>query len=168
MATSPRAGATGARALPDDRAAIAAVIQRYFDAVDEKDFERMAAVFAADAVVRYSLDESTGAAVPWAALVSRMREFSAAFRFTQHLGGTPAIEIEGDRATARTNLRALHVQQRAGGERSTWTVFGVYHDRLQRTVEGWRIVDRVFRALHVEGALLPADAVERYEAPPWR
>ena len=154
--------------MSDDHVAIAQVIQRYFDAVDEKQFDRFADVFAAEAVLRYSLDESTGPAASVAQMVARMRPFVGVFRFTQHLAGIPTIEIDGDRATARTNLRAVHVQQRRDGSRSVWRVFGVYRDRLARTPAGWRIAERVFRALHVDGELLPADEVEAFPAPPWR
>lgn len=151
-----------------DHIAIAQVIQLYFDALDEKDYARLELVFTADAVLRYSLDESTGPAVSPAAMAARMRSFNAAFRFTQHLSGPPAIETQGDEARARTNLRALHVQQRRDGSTSTWTVRGVYWDRLARTACGWRIVERIFRAVHVEGELLGGDDVVRYERPPWR
>lgn len=153
--------------MTSDHAAIAQVIQRYFDALDEKRYERLDEVFTADAVLRYSIDESTGPAATVAQLMARMRPFNQGFRFTQHLGGLPGIEIEGDAASARTNLRALHVQQRRDGTRSTWTVFGVYRDRLVRTPHGWRIAERVFRALHVEGTLQPLDEVETFVAPPW-
>ena len=150
-----------------DQLEIAQVVQRYFDALDEKDYARLDRVFTPDAVLHYSIDESTGPAVSPAALVARMRSFNAAFRFTQHLSGPPSIELRGDEALARTNLRALHVQRRRDGSESTWTVRGVYQDRLARTAAGWRIVERVFRALHVEGELLTGDEVERYEKPPW-
>lgn len=151
-----------------DHLAIAQVVQLYFDALDEKNYARLDQVFTADAVLRYSLDESTGPAVSPAAMVARMRTFNAAFRFTQHLSGPPSIDLRGDEASARTNLRALHVQQRRDGGVSTWTVRGVYWDRLVRTSAGWRIVDRIFRVVHSEGELLTGDDVVRYDSPPWR
>ena len=154
--------------MSPDHAAIAAVIQRYFDALDEKDYARLDQVFTADAVLRYSLDESTGPEASLAQLLARMRPFNEGFRFTQHHSGPPAVEVEGDTASARTNLRALHVQQGRDGRRSSWTVAGVYRDRLVRTPQGWRIAHRVFRALQVEGELRSLDEVERFASPPWR
>ena len=151
-----------------DHIAIAQVLQTYFDALDEKDYARLDGVFAPEATLRYSLDESSGPPLPAAAMVARIRSFNTAFRFTQHTSSPPAIEIDGDGARARTNLRALHVQQRRDGSRSTWVVHGVYWDRLARTASGWRIVERLFRVVHTDGVLLGAGEVESYDAPPWR
>jgi hypothetical protein len=150
-----------------DCVAITQVLQLYFDALDEKTYERLDEVFTAEAELRYSLDASSGPALSFAAMTARIRRFNTAFCFTQHLAGTPRIELDGDAARARTNLRALHVQQRPDGRRSTWLVHGVYWDRLVRTAAGWRIAERLFRVVHTEGDLLAAGEVGTYEQPPW-
>lgn len=136
-----------------DLAAIEQVVQLYFAAIDGRQFERLDQVFTADAVLRYSLDESIGPPAPYPLMVERIRDFVRVFVATQHLGSAAQVELDGDRARARTNLRALHVQQDDTGARSAWTVYGVYEDVLQRTSAGWRIAERTFRVLHQEGTL---------------
>jgi len=155
------------RSDPDDTVAITRVLQLYFDAIDEKNYALLEHVFAANAVLRYSLDETTGPGLSARDMIARIRDFTGAFRFTQHLSGPPSIEIDGDAARARTNLRAIHVQQRRDGSRSAWLVYGVYRDGLARTSAGWRIRERVFRVLYTEGELLGRDEVESYPTPPW-
>jgi hypothetical protein len=134
-----------------DQLAIAQVLQLYFAAIDRKDFARLAEVFTPDAELRYSLDETVGPAVGPAFMIDRIREFTAAFVSTQHLGSAPLIEADAAGARARTNLRALHVRQHDDGRRSTWVVYGVYEDVLVRSEAGWQISRRVFRVLHQEG-----------------
>ena len=89
------------------------------------------------------------------------RRFCERFAVTQHLASPPLVELEGDRARARTRLRALHVQEDPTGARNTWTVYGVYHDVLARGPEGWRIVERHFRSVHMEGSLWPEERSRR-------
>jgi len=151
-----------------DYGEISQVVQRYFAALDEKDYDRLDQVFTADAVLRYSLDESTGQPLSVSAMIARIRDFNTVFRFTQHLAGLPSIDIEGDTAEARTSLQALHVQQHHNGSASHWFVRGVYWDSLVRTSAGWRIRGRIFRAISTEGTLLPAGDVITFERPPWR
>lgn len=139
----------------DDELAIARVIQAYFVALDEGEYDRLDDVFTADAEVRYSLGAAPGPPMPYRQMVARMRDFNAAFAATQHLASAPFIELDGDRAGARTSLRALHVQRGSGA--STWVVHGVYRDELVRSADGWRISRRDFRALHVEGDLETTD-----------
>ena len=95
------------------------------------------------------------------------RSFLRPFWFTQHLLGQPLVELSGDSARSRTSLSALHVQLLPDGSRNSWTVYGIYRVRLRRTADGWRIAERLFRGLHEEGEVLPAEAVQCFDAPPW-
>jgi hypothetical protein len=91
--------------------------------------------------------------------------FVDSFFFTQHEPSQIEIEVNGDTATSRNNLRAIHVQETHAGERNTWIVYGTYTDEHVRTPEGWRICDRSFRGHHVEGELLAADQVKSFPVP---
>jgi hypothetical protein len=148
-----------------DRAEVAEVLERYFHALDEKDWARLDAVFAPGADLVYDLGASARSTYP--AMLELFRGFCEQFVFTQHLAGPPLVALDGDRAGATTKLRALHVQEDASGARNTWIVHGVYHDVLQRLAGGWRITARRFRGLHVEGELWPAGRGLRFPRPRW-
>jgi 3-phenylpropionate/cinnamic acid dioxygenase small subunit len=148
-----------------DRLEIADLLQRYFRALDDKNYDLLETVFTSGAKLHYEMGPgSRPSAYP--EMVQAFRDFNASFLLTQHMMGHPEIELDGDEARSRTSLRALHVQQTTGGERSTWLVYGLYRDRHLRTPTGWRIAERFFRSLHTEGTLLPRERVKRYEAAP--
>lgn len=142
-----------------DRAEIAEVVERYFCALDGRDWARLDSVFAPGAELVYDLGAPARSTYP--AMLELFRGFCEQFVFTQHLAGPPLVELDADRARATTKLRAVHVQADAAGARNTWIVYGVYHDRLARGPAGWRILERHFRSLHVEGELWPAERLRR-------
>jgi hypothetical protein len=142
-----------------DRAEIAEVIGRYFAALDERDWARLDAVFAPGAALVYDLGAPARSTHP--EMVELFRRFCEQFVVTQHLASPPLVELAGDRARARTGLRALHVQEDPAGARNVWTVYGVYHDVLARAPGGWRIVERHFRSVHQEGSLWPGSRLRR-------
>jgi hypothetical protein len=147
-----------------DHIEIVQVLQRYCTALDEKDYALLDGVFVPGARLHYAMRGGAESTHP--EMVQVFRDFNARFLFTQHLLGPAEIELEGDRARSRTNLRALHVQITPSDERSTWIVNGVYRDVHERTPSGWRICQRSFRALHVEGVLLPPERVRCFQRPP--
>ena len=145
-----------------DRLEIADLLQRYFRALDDKNSDLLETVFSPGAKLHYEMGPgSRPSAYP--EMVQAFRDFNASFLLTQHMMGHPEIELDGDEARSRTSLRALHVQQTTGGERNSWLVYGLYHDRHARTPEGWRIAERHFLSLHTEGVLLPREQVRRFE-----
>ena len=147
-----------------DHAEIAQVLQRYGQALDEKRYELLDQVFVPGATLRYEMEG--GAPTTYPEMVAVFREFNAAFWYTQHLFSHPVIELSGDLARTLCRLIAIHVQRRLAGGRNLWTVYGFYDDTLSRTPEGWRIRERTFRGMHVEGERLPADQVERHDSSP--
>ena len=148
-----------------DRLEITDLLQRYFTALDTKSYELLDTVFALGAKLHYEMGPgSRPSAYP--EVVQAFRDFNASFRVTQHMMSHPQIELLGDEARSHASLRALHVQQKTGGERSTWLVYGSYRDRHVRTCEGWRISERHFLSLHTEGRLLPREQVKTFEKPP--
>lgn len=57
---------------------------------------------------------------------------------TQHLEGPIAVEVHGDRATARCHVRGYHyLKGAAGGDE--WMVAGHWVIGLAKTAAGWRI-----------------------------
>jgi hypothetical protein len=62
---------------------------------------------------------------------------------SQHLLGNYQIRIDGDVATSVTKARVFHRGRDERADRS-FEVFGEYHDRWQRTADGWRMTYRRF------------------------
>lgn len=122
-----------------DRAEIQDLITRYAYAIDDRDWDALDSVFTPDAIIDYS--EAGGAR----GTVAEIKEFLAnampTFTAFQHLSTTTRLQIDGDRAKARTILFNPMVMQHEGQER----VFFVglwYNDELVRTADGWRIAHR--------------------------
>lgn len=149
-----------------DQLEITRLLQRYFQAIDEKDYALLDRVFTPDADCRYDIEG--GGAFPYAVMRERFEATLPYFRFTQHLMGTPTIEVGGDAARSRASLRAVHTQLATDGRESTWVVYGFYLDRHVRTAQGWRIRERFFKAQHQEGQLLPFSDAVRFPEPAWR
>ncbi len=148
-----------------DRLAIQDVLQRYGQALDEKDYALLDGVFAPGARLHYAMDTATDSTYP--EMVDSFRRFLEVFWYTQHVFSHPVIDLEGDTARTTCRLIATHVQiPLDGGERPVWTVYGTYRDAWLRTPGGWRIRQRDFRALHSEGTRLPRAQVECFPAPP--
>jgi SnoaL-like domain len=70
---------------------------------------------------------------------------------TQHLVGSIDIQVDGDRATASSYLRAIHLGKKQGYEGRVWTFWGEYLDELKRTPAGWRISRRELNTIHMDG-----------------
>jgi hypothetical protein len=152
-----------------DHIEITQLLQRYFHALDWKDYALLDHVFSADAELHYQMGAmGEGAKADLPTMVKQFEAFNRAFAFTQHIMGQPLIHCDGDRATSTTALRAIHVQAALDGSENTWVVYGFYQDLHRRTEAGWRIQKRYFRATHFDGKLLPFEEVESFPLPPWR
>lgn len=123
-----------------DRREIEDVLYRYAHALDSKHWDRLGAeVFTADAVCDFlelgGVHEGAQAAADFIASVLGGLDAS------QHLIGTPLIDVAGDTARSRCYLQAQHVFLGAeGGDH--FLVGGTYVDDLARTPDGWRITRR--------------------------
>lgn len=131
----------------DDRRDIEAVLLRYVSAIDGKQYDLLGEVFVPEGVADYvGLAECKGLD-NIKQLVSSVLDRCGA---TQHLLGNVQIDVQGDAATASCYLQALHVGLGAHAGK-TFTVWGIYRDRLVRTTAGWRIRHRELTTLHAEG-----------------
>lgn len=137
---------------------------RYFQAVDEKDFEAFETLFTEDAVVDFSgeiphrighngLREADADPAAWrvrggaaagAVIAESVREL-----VTVHQGHDPQIEWAGDDdATGRWSMSDIMVF-----EHETMYGFGHYLERYRRIDGSWRIAELVLTRLRVEWAL---------------
>jgi hypothetical protein len=99
----------------------------------------------------------------------------AALDGTQHHLGLPLIQLDGDRAHARTYFMAQHVKN-ALAPAAHLMIGGWYTDALLRTEQGWRISERTGTAIWYDGNPIvlgydfPMGAVPRHAghaAPDW-
>lgn len=122
-----------------DRVEIQDLIARYANAIDDQDWDALDRVFTPDAVVDYT--ELGGAKGNREETKRYLAEAMPNFSAFQHLSATTRLELDGDRAKARTILFNPMAMQHEGEER----VFFIglwYHDDFVRTPEGWRIAHR--------------------------
>ena len=125
------------------------MVNGYFRALDEKDLDaaRLRRILTDDAkVIR-----PNGAAMIGPRRLIGHRESMARFESTQHIISSHDVAIDGDTATVRANLVAIHIWPGARTmltkPESYFAAGGILMARLVRTGEGWRISEMSNRVL---------------------
>jgi len=124
------------RQLMDERE-IKYLLNEYCRALDLMDLSLLDGVFAQDCIVEFGPDErlnSTGLKQVKTAL-QRLWRWS---RTSHHLSNVQIAFDGADRANAVSYVIAWH--ERA--DHTAATIYGQYHDQLERTGLGWRISSR--------------------------
>ena len=132
-----------------DRLAIQDVLASYYRAIDRRDWDALADVYADDAVFRSPprLEQHGRAAI--IASTSRVGVYKRTFHFM----GNHIAWVNGDDADAETYAVARHYYDRDGEEQEY--VIGIrYLDKLQRRDGQWLIVDRLMRYDFLRGESL--------------
>jgi ketosteroid isomerase-like protein len=135
-----------------DRVEIEALRGEYTDAAMMSDYDRVASLFTPDGALRMpnvpvdleGRDQIRGWGDRRDALVEH-------FIQTTHPG---TIQLDGDTATGRAYLHEL-IRLRDG---SSYLNYAIYHDRYQRTADGWRFTERVYEVRYLDTAPLPGFA----------
>ena len=135
-----------------DRVEIEALRGEFTDAVMMRDYDRLALLFTHDGALRMpnipaelaSREEirAWGERVP--ALVDYLVQ-------TTHPG---TIQLDGDTAAGRAYMQELG----RGRDGSTGLVFAIYHDRYQRTGDGWKFTERLFEVRYLDTTPLAGSA----------
>lgn len=130
-----------------DRQAIADLLARYCQSLDEYDIDAMASTFAEDAVTDYGAGRG-GRVEGRDAIRTRIANGQAEFRRTAHVLGQSLVDIEGHRAEGVTYVTAWH--EWPDGRQAALRLR--YVDVFRR-VEGrhWVIAERRVEAMGVEG-----------------
>jgi len=135
-----------------DRVEIEALRGEYSDAVMMGDRARLASLFTDDGVLRMPNVpvELTGREEirAWGEKAQGAFEF---FVQTTHPG---AIQLDGDTASGRAHLQELIRLRDAG----SYVNFAIYHDRYQRTADGWKFAERVYEVKYLDTSALPGSA----------
>jgi uncharacterized protein (TIGR02246 family) len=155
-----------------DRVEIEALRGEFTDAVMMNDHDRLATLFTPDGAVRIPPGniEAVGRE-QIRAMGERRHTLADYFVQTTHPG---TIQLDGDTAAGRAYLSEL-IRLRDG---SSHLNYFVYHDRYQRTPDGWKFTERVaeFRYLDTtslagsapDAAGTPADPPAGFAAEPRR
>lgn len=131
----------------DDRQDIEAVLNRYARLLDTKQYARLTEVFTPEASAHYV---GVGECKGLDSIIDLISGVLDQCGNTQHLLGNVQIEVQGDKATSRCYLQAIHAGLGDYADQLLF-VWGEYRDQLARTPAGWRIVFRELTTLHAQG-----------------
>lgn len=134
-----------------DRLEIGELLARYADMVDRRDWPKMDRVFALEATIDFR--PSGGPNGPFREMLAWLDRALDSWPNYLHLVTNVIVELEGDRATARSYFHTPTGRERDDGAQYTVTPSGRFLDRLIRTTNGWRIVERVCEQVVREGRL---------------
>jgi ketosteroid isomerase-like protein len=135
-----------------DRVEIEALRGEFTDAVMMDDHERLASLFTPDGVVRIPFGNIEAAGrEEIRALGERRQALAYYFVQTTHLG---TIRLNGDTATGRAYLSEV-ARLRDGGSHLNYFA---YHDRYQRTPDGWKFIERIAEFRYVDTTPLAGSA----------
>lgn len=127
-----------------DRVEIEALRGEYTDAVMMRDYDRLASLFTEDGVVRIPhINAEAVSREEIRAGVERLQGLWEYFVQTTHRG---TIQLEGDIAVGRAYIAELG-RMRDG---SSHLNHSVYHDRYQRTPNGWKFAERVYEVRYLD------------------
>lgn len=130
----------------DDRFSIIAVLDRYSECLDQRDWAGLAAVFTDD--VEFDFEAWTEKGLE--PVSKQIRSYLDGCGPSQHLLGNYRIRLDGDRASSKCYCRVMHFGKaaHAGKTYETWIE---YADELVRTPAGWRSRRRTGRAWMHQG-----------------
>lgn len=130
----------------DDRFAIIAVLDRYSECLDTRDWPGLADVFTDDVAMDFGDWKHEGLD----AVRRTIRSYLDGCGPSQHLLGNYRIALDGDRASSKCYCRVMHFGKgaHAGKTYETWIE---YSDELVRTRAGWRSQSRLGRAMMHQG-----------------
>ncbi|MFZ0832128.1 MAG: nuclear transport factor 2 family protein [Mycobacterium sp.] len=125
----------------EDRQDISDLLVRYATGIDRHDWPLFRTVFTDDCELDY------GQVGTWNGVdaVTEFMELSHAGVQTLHRMSNQAIEVDGDRAQARTYVDMVMVGEGNPGVNA----IGYYDDEIVRTADGWRIARRRFTSVRL-------------------
>ena len=116
-----------------DRFALQDLMLSYGASVDERDRARYAACFSDDVEVHNFGDRTFHGRDDWVEYVwSALDKYSA----TQHLLGMQWASIDGDLASTRTDVQAMHIM---ADSEQRFTLWASYLTRMRREGDQWLI-----------------------------
>ena len=131
-----------------DRFEIEALRGEFSDAVMMRDYDRVASLSAPDGEWRMpNIPAELAGQEEIRAWGERVPDFVAYLVQTTHPG---VIRLDGDTASGRAYIQEL-IRLRDG---SSELNFAIYHDRYQRTPDGWKFTERVYEIRYLDATPL--------------
>jgi ketosteroid isomerase-like protein len=141
-----------------DRVEIEALRAEFTDAATMRDYDRLASLFTREGALRMPNvpAELTGREQirAWGTRVPELVDY---FVQNTHPG---VIRLEGDTASGRAYMQEL-IRLRDGRSEQN---FAIYHDRYQRTPDGWKFSERVYEVRYHDQSPLTGSAPGRVGA----
>jgi ketosteroid isomerase-like protein len=134
-----------------DRVEIEALRGEFTDAIMMRDYDRLASLFTHDGAVRMPYVHAELVGREEIAGIERMQALLDYFIQTTHPG---AVRLDGDTASGRAYICEL---LRFGDGRSELN-YAIYHDRYQRTPDGWKFTERVYEVRYLDHSPLAGSA----------
>lgn len=142
-----------------DRMEIAELMARYADMVDRRDWPKMDRIFALEATIDFRA--SGGRLGPFREMLAWLDRALDSWPINLHMVTNVIIELDGDRASTRCYFHVPTGREGQEGAQYTVTHSGRFLDRLIRTADGWRIIERVCEQVVREGKLPEGYTVPR-------
>jgi ketosteroid isomerase-like protein len=130
-----------------DRVEIEALRGEFTDAGMMADYDRMASLFTPDGVLRIPGAAEFGSREEIRAGIARLRALWEYFVQNVHPG---VVQLDGDTATGRAYVAEFG--RFHGGE--SHLNYALYHDRYERTPDGWKFAERVYEVRYVDSTPL--------------
>jgi ketosteroid isomerase-like protein len=135
-----------------DRVEIEALHGEFTDAVMMRDYDRAASLFTPDGALRMpNVPAELEGREQIRAWGERVPGFVDYLVQTTHLG---TIQLDGDTASGRAYMQEL-IRLRDG---SSELNYAIYHDRYQRTGDGWKFAERVYEIRYLDTTPLAGSA----------
>ena len=135
-----------------DRFEIETLRGEFTDAVMMRDYDRVASLFTRDGVWRMpNIPVELAGQEEIRAWGERVPQFVDYLVQTTHSG---TIRLDGDTASGRAYIQEL-IRLRDGGSELN---YAIYHDRYQRTPDGWRFTERAYEIRYLDTTPLTGSA----------
>ncbi|MEZ7980950.1 MAG: nuclear transport factor 2 family protein [Myxococcota bacterium] len=144
--------------LIQDRIEIEELMHLYAEMVDQREWTQMDRIFALEATIDYA--STGGQSGPFRETLAWLGRALESWPINLHFITNLVIEVDGDTARSRCYFHAPMGRNAPDGGQYIITNAGRYHDKLVRTADGWRIVERFCDQTIMQGNL-----PEGYEIP---
>jgi ketosteroid isomerase-like protein len=138
-----------------DRFEIEALRGEFTDAATMRDWDRFAALFTSDGV--WQIPDANIKLVGRAEIRPGIERMQGSWEFFVQNVYPGTIQLDGDTATGRSYVAELG-RFRDG---SSHVNYSIYHDRYQRTPDGWKFTERVYEVKYLDSSPLAGTAAAR-------
>jgi ketosteroid isomerase-like protein len=135
----------------EDENEIKKLVQKFADAVHERDEAAFATFYADNA--SWQLDPPNGVAFGGSPteIAAQTAEALTYFKALYQIVNSTSVTVTGDTATARSYITEVGLPPDHEG----YYNYGLYLDKLVRTANGWRFLRREYYTLYVDHSALP-------------